>query len=70
MHVLTLAGIDASIVSYCSISSASTNAAKSKGVPVDQILSAGDWSTTSTYYDKPITNQMEMDYGISVLNIG
>ena len=69
--LLTLSGIDTSIFTAYSVRSASTSAARSKGVPMDQILSAGGWSNASTfskYYDKPILNQANgEDYGTGVL---
>ena len=50
--------------------SASTSAAKSKGASMEQVLSAGGWSATSTfakYYNKPVMNQLDNDYGAIVL---
>ena len=57
------------IYSPYSVRSASTSAAKAKGIPIDQILTAGGWSSFSTfakYYNKPI-KQSNGDYSTSLL---
>ena len=68
-ETLMAAGVDTSIYSPYSVRSASTSAAKARGVPIDQILTAGGWSNLSTfakYYNKPIT-QLNEDYSTSLL---
>ena len=69
-NVLDAAGIDTSVFTAYSIRSASTSAAKAKGASMDQVLSAGGWSTASTfgkYYNKPILKQSDTDYSTVVL---
>jgi len=66
---LIAAGVDTTVYSAYSVRSASTSAAKAKGVPIDQILTAGGWSSMSTfakYYNKPI-KQLNDDYSTSLL---
>ena len=69
-QVLSNSGIDTNVFSACSTRSASVSAAKSKGVPLDKILSADVWScasTSSKYYNKPILNNDGCDYGYLTL---
>jgi len=47
--ILSLAGIDTSIFKAHSTRSAATSCADQKGIPIYDILKAGDWSSASTF---------------------
>ena len=58
-EVMAAAGIDTSTFKAHSVRSASTSAASMQGVTTQDILSAADWSTESTFqkfYYKPVRN--------------
>jgi integrase len=66
-ELLTLAGIDTTVFSAGSVRSAATSKAKSQGAPIDQILSMGGWSNSSTFtkfYDRPV---LDTDFATRVL---
>ena len=61
--VLTEAGINTSVFSAHSTRAASTSAAYNKGIRIDKILAAADWSTESTFsrfYRKPIVSYRKL----------
>ena len=68
--VLAKAGIDA-IFSAHSTRAASVSAAKNKGAPLHTIMSTTGWSnagTFQTYYDKPVQDNKQIDYGHVILS--
>ena len=70
--VLSNSGIDTNVFSAYSTRSASVSATNSRGVPLNNISSAGGWSRASTfskYYNKPIVNTHGCDCESSLLNL-
>ena len=69
--VLAKVGIDTTIFSAHSTHAASVSAAKNKGAPLDTIMSTAGWSnagTFQTYYDKPVQDNKQIDYGHVILS--
>lgn len=61
-HVLYLSGIDTSIFKAHSYRGAGLSKAFQRGVPIHQIIAAGDWTNASTfhrYYNAPIEENIE-----------
>lgn len=64
-------GIETTIFSAHSTRAASVSAAKNKGAPLDTIMSTAGWSnagTFQTYYDKPVQDNKQIDYGHVILS--
>ena len=67
--VLGKAGIDITMFGAHSVRSASTSAAKRKGLPIEIIISAAGWSNESTcerYYNKKLGNTL--NFGQTLLS--